>query len=111
MLTFKDYLIEKCNCWTGYKRKAGTKPCAPGSCVKEESETVQEGLADDILASAKAAGLKGKIAPPLADRKKATMKLLKHRAREAKRNPPPPREMPPRKTGFGSGAEDDTKGT
>jgi hypothetical protein len=74
-------------------------------------EYITEGLADDILASAKAAGLKGKIAPPLADRKKATVKLLKHRAREAKRNPPPPREMPPRKTGFGSGAEDDTKGT
>lgn len=22
----------------GYKRKPGTKPCAPGSCVKEETE-------------------------------------------------------------------------
>ena len=38
MLTFKDYLIEKCNCWTGYKRKPGTKPCAEGSCVKEETQ-------------------------------------------------------------------------
>jgi len=41
MLTFKDYLEEDskqsgCNCWTGYKRKPGTKPCAPGSCVKED---------------------------------------------------------------------------
>ncbi|CAB5221249.1 hypothetical protein UFOVP240_116 [uncultured Caudovirales phage] len=24
-----------CNCWTGYKRVPGTKPCAPGSCIKE----------------------------------------------------------------------------
>jgi len=38
MLSFKDYLIESCNCWKGYKRKPGTKPCAEGSCVKEESE-------------------------------------------------------------------------
>jgi hypothetical protein len=49
MLTFKDYLEEDskqsgCNCWTGYKRKPGTKPCAPGSCVKEE--TVQEAAID-----------------------------------------------------------------
>ncbi len=71
----------------------------------------ESSLADQILASAKAAGINAKKAPPLEDRKKATVKLLKHRAREAKRNPPPPREMPPRKTGFGSGAEDDTKGT
>ncbi len=38
MLSFKDYLIEKCNCWKGYKRKPGTKPCEEGSCVKEENE-------------------------------------------------------------------------
>jgi len=24
----------KCNCWDGYKRVPGTKPCAPGSCEK-----------------------------------------------------------------------------
>lgn len=24
----------KCNCWEGYDRAPGTKPCAPGSCVK-----------------------------------------------------------------------------
>jgi len=24
-----------CTCWTGYKRVPGTKPCSPGSCVKE----------------------------------------------------------------------------
>ena len=74
-------------------------------------EYITEGLADDILAVAKKTGINAKKAPPLEDRKKATAKLIKHRAREAKRNPPPPREMPPRKTGFGSGAEDDTKGT
>lgn len=36
MKTFIDYLIEDCNCWKGYKRKPGTKPCEEGSCVKEE---------------------------------------------------------------------------
>lgn len=25
----------KCNCWEGYDRAPGTKPCAPGSCVKK----------------------------------------------------------------------------
>lgn len=24
-----------CNCWDGYKRVPGTKPCAPGSCKKD----------------------------------------------------------------------------
>jgi hypothetical protein len=24
-----------CTCWTNYKRVPGTKPCSPGSCVKE----------------------------------------------------------------------------
>jgi hypothetical protein len=24
----------KCNCWEGYDRAPGSKPCAPGSCVK-----------------------------------------------------------------------------
>ena len=36
MLPFKEYLSESCDCWKGYKRKPGTKPCTPGSCVKEE---------------------------------------------------------------------------
>ena len=40
MLSFKYYLEETkktgCTCWTGYKRVPGTKPCSPGSCVKEE---------------------------------------------------------------------------
>jgi hypothetical protein len=35
MLTYNE-LKEKCNCWTGYKRKPGTKPCAEDSCMKEE---------------------------------------------------------------------------
>jgi hypothetical protein len=25
---------KKCNCWDGYERVPGTKPCAPGSCKK-----------------------------------------------------------------------------
>ena len=25
---------KKCNCWKGYSRVPGTKPCAPGSCKK-----------------------------------------------------------------------------
>lgn len=29
---------EACDCWKNYKRKPGTKPCAPGSCVKEDNE-------------------------------------------------------------------------
>lgn len=41
MLTFKEFLNESCDCWKGYKRKPGTKPCAEGSCVKEDSE-IQE---------------------------------------------------------------------
>jgi hypothetical protein len=37
MITYNE-LKEKCNCWTGYKRKPGTKPCAEDSCMKEELE-------------------------------------------------------------------------
>ena len=36
MNSFKDHLKEACDCWKGHKRVPGTKPCAPGSCVKEE---------------------------------------------------------------------------
>jgi hypothetical protein len=39
MLGFKGFLEETkktgCTCWTNYKRVPGTKPCSPGSCVKE----------------------------------------------------------------------------
>jgi hypothetical protein len=48
MLGFKQFLEETkrtgCTCWTNYKRVPGTKPCSPGSCVKEE--TVQEAAVD-----------------------------------------------------------------
>jgi len=41
MINFKEYLEETkrtgCTCWTGYKRVPGTKPCSPGSCIKEET--------------------------------------------------------------------------
>ena len=47
----KDYpetlnVEEKNPCWTGYKRKKGTKKFADGSCVKEE-ESVEEGYKSD----------------------------------------------------------------
>ena len=37
MKTFREYLDESCDCWKGYKRKPGTKPCAKGSCIKEDA--------------------------------------------------------------------------
>jgi len=37
MLAFKHFFKEACDCWKNYKRKPGTKPCAPGSCIKEEN--------------------------------------------------------------------------
>ena len=37
MINYKD-LQEKGICWTGYKRKKGTKPYEDGSCMKEEVE-------------------------------------------------------------------------
>lgn len=45
MINFKEYLEETkrtgCTCWTGYKRVPGTKPCSPGSCMKEENEIAE----------------------------------------------------------------------
>ena len=41
MITYNE-LKEKCTCWTGYKRKPGTKPCAEGSCVKEEVSSAEK---------------------------------------------------------------------
>ena len=42
----KDYghspLAKTCNCWKGYKRVKGTKPCAPGSCKKASSVKITE---------------------------------------------------------------------
>jgi hypothetical protein len=46
MKSFINYLSESCTCWQGYKRKAGTKPCAEGSCIKEG----KRGLWDNIHA-------------------------------------------------------------
>ena len=47
MISFLEYLQEGgCNCWKGYKRKPGTKPCAEGSCVKEETELDEAATAD-----------------------------------------------------------------
>ena len=57
MLSFKDYLIESCNCWKGYKRKPGTKPCAEGSCVKEETELDEAATADAKGYKSKTGGL------------------------------------------------------
>ena len=38
-----------CDCWKGYKRVPGTKPCAPGSCKKEGSPNKQtETLAQQV---------------------------------------------------------------
>jgi hypothetical protein len=55
MLSFSKYLNESCDCWKNYKRKPGTKPCAPGSCVKEETnlEEGERGLWDNIHAKRK----------------------------------------------------------
>ena len=47
--SFADHLSETCNCWKGYKRKAGTAPCAEGSCIKEG----KRGLWDNIHAKQK----------------------------------------------------------
>ena len=55
MLDFKSFLEETkrtgCTCWTNYKRVPGTKPCSPGSCVKESLE--EGGLWDNIHAKQK----------------------------------------------------------
>lgn len=54
MLSFSTYLNEACNCWKGYKRKPGTKPCAEGSCVKE-SITEQSDPVDRALENKRSA--------------------------------------------------------
>jgi len=53
MKPFLDYLNESCDCWKGHKRVPGTKPCSPGSCVKEELEEGERGLWDNIHAKQK----------------------------------------------------------
>ena len=46
MITFNEFLEETkktgCTCWASYKRVPGTKPCSPGSCIKEEVEDITE---------------------------------------------------------------------
>jgi len=42
MINYKD-LQEKGICWTGYKRKKGTKPYEDGSCVKEAKDALGHG--------------------------------------------------------------------
>lgn len=57
MESFKGYLEETkktgCTCWAGHKRVPGTKPCAPGSCVKESIQEGERGLWDNIHAKRK----------------------------------------------------------
>lgn len=104
MLLFKEWLNEACNCWKGYKRKPGTAPCAEGSCVKE-------GLANDFLKMAHEKGYKNARIVTSDQKKKETADLIKKRAQERKKNPPPAPHHVPAKTGFRSGAIDDTYGT
>ena len=54
------YKAKSCNCWDGYSRVPGTKPCAPGSCKKDsssnkyvESPVKKRGLWDNIHAKRK----------------------------------------------------------
>lgn len=48
-----------CDCWKGYKRVPGTKPCAPGSCKKEGSPNKQtETLEQEIARLNKTAEVK-----------------------------------------------------
>jgi hypothetical protein len=42
-----------CNCWDGYKRVPGTKPCASGSCAKPSEINEKRGLWDNIHAKQK----------------------------------------------------------
>ncbi len=48
---FMDYLTEACDCWDGYKRKPGTKPCDKGSCIKEED--IEEASAEPVIGDIK----------------------------------------------------------
>jgi hypothetical protein len=44
MKTFKSFLNEKGRCWPGHRPVPGKKPYSPGSCVKEDEESVFEDL-------------------------------------------------------------------
>ena len=34
---WSPYTKKDCNCWSGYERVPGTKPCAKGSCKKSSA--------------------------------------------------------------------------
>jgi hypothetical protein len=72
---------------------------------------ITEGLADDFLKMAHEKGYKNARIVTADQKRKETEELLKKRAEERKKNPPPPPQMHPQKTGFRSGAMDDTYGT
>lgn len=42
---------KKCDCWEGYKRVPGTKPCSPGSCEKCDSHRKKEAAIEDFILS------------------------------------------------------------
>ena len=56
MKTFKQYIDEKGRCWPGHRPVPGKKPFSPGSCKKEEVETVQEDGMGGGVAPANAVG-------------------------------------------------------
>lgn len=136
--SFKEYLAEACNCWKGYKRKPGTKPCAEGSCVKEETNVEEQvdqldelslttlqsyqakrGNRDARMKTAVAAMdhilSKKKGEPPhqIHGRglNRARAKVDAIRKKQTEMNPQKPAPHVPAKTGFRSGAMDDTYGT
>lgn len=41
------HIAKNCDCWDGYKRVPGTKPCAPGSCEKCDSGSKKESSQGD----------------------------------------------------------------
>ena len=43
---FKSEAKSKCQCWNGYERVPGTKPCAPGSCRKCDDHRKKESKYD-----------------------------------------------------------------
>ena len=39
---WSPYTKKDCNCWEGYDRVPGTKPCAKGSCEKTRKNKKQQ---------------------------------------------------------------------
>ena len=86
MITYNE-LKEKCTCWTGYKRKPGTKPCAEGSCVKEETEkhhAMAFGRMNPITSGHEAVVNK---LHSVAKEHNASHKLIVSHSQDAKKNP------------------------